>query len=313
MFKWSPSALAEFYESPAHYESKYILKESEETDSMRLGTAMHMAILEPKKFQETYIEKIEAPQGTLVTGDDMKSACKEMGLKQSGTKSEMKERLQEKTTELACKPFVFYDEWLLQYAKGRELLTPKELTACNRIVKRIQDNSKLRFMVNDGQAELAAWWIHERTKTVVSMRMDYVKDFPQPLMINGIAYDGVIIDVKKVPKKKTKLRPFQQLLWDRYLFLAAALYVDGMEQITGKKYMFLWVAAEDSPPYPVQGFPADFGLLEAGRNEYNKSIDELIKCKEANDWPCYSVDFSTATLPKYAWEQLEVRDEESGS
>jgi hypothetical protein len=299
--KISPSSVGHFYESPAHYESAVILKEMEETDAMAFGTAMHMAILEPEKFKQRYVAEIVPPDGVLKTQDDMKGVLANAGAKTSGSKAEQKSRI----IDLGLKN-LFYDDWLTSHMAGRELLSEKEWRSCERLKDRVKANPKLQYMITDGDAEMKAWWLHKRTNTIISMRLDYVKRFRNP--IGGCV--GVIADVKKVPKGNCRRFKFERLLWERKMFLQAAMYVDGMEQLTGEKWMFIWVAGEQNMPYPVQGFTADFGLLEAGRNEYNKAIDGILDCYKRSHWPCYSEELINTTLPKYAWDQLEVRDEE---
>jgi len=55
----SNSALSELKKSPLHYWSKYLAPErppSHETPAMRIGTAVHAAILEPHLFESEYVQ-----------------------------------------------------------------------------------------------------------------------------------------------------------------------------------------------------------------------------------------------------------------
>jgi hypothetical protein len=298
--KVSVSGIAECYESPAHFESRYILKEGEETDAMKLGTAIHVAVLEPEKFDKLYcVEPDVMPEGILETADQMKAHCIANNLKVSGSKADLLARLID-----AGYLFKSYDQWIEEHCNGRTLLKKKEYQACIRIRQRVADNNGLSYFVNDGTPEMLGWALHERTGLIVSFKMDYFKTLAKPVQGCEIA----VMDLKKV--RSVKKRKFEQLIWERNMYIQAALYVDLIEALTNKKALFLWLAVESAPPYVVMGYPVDLGLLEAGRNEYNKTLNTLVDCFATNKWPVYSNELQTVTLPNYAWNALEVRDDE---
>lgn len=298
--KVSVSGVIECYESPAHFESKYILKESEETDAMRLGTAIHMAILEPEKFLQSYVEEpSDIPANVLESLDQLKEKCVAYGLKKSGTKAELLQVLIDNGHD-----FVSYDSYVEQYRAGRELMKPKDWRAAQRIVARIKSKKMLNYLISGGEPEKLAWALHERTGLIISFKADYFKTLKAPVL----GCEAAVTDAKKVPS--VKKRRFEAMIWDRSMFIQAALYVDLLEALTKKKTLFNWLAVDAKPPYPVMGYPADFGLLEAGRNEYNKTLDTLVECFKTNVWPDYSNELQTVTMPKYAWDQLEYRDDE---
>lgn len=298
--KINVSGLMALYESPAHYESRYLLKESEETKAMQLGTAIHMAVLEPERFIETYCEAPkELPDFVYETGDALKDACRAQGLPTSGTKKDLCLRLQEKGLRA-----MLYEEYLPAYSTGKTVLPVKEWQACVRICQRISNNDNLSYFVTEGEPEKLGWALHKRTQTIVTFKPDYFKALPKMVM----ECKCVAIDVKKVPN--VKRRKFESLIWDRAMFLQAALYVDLIEALTKERTMFMWLAVESAPPYVVMGYPADFGLIEAGREAYEKVLSTFGECVAKKDWPVYSDQLHTVTLPAYGWQQLEYQDDE---
>ncbi len=68
------SLLRQFLKSPEHY--KYFKDNKvESTDAMKLGTAIHMAILEPALFKETYIQKPKNMHFGTIEGKAWKAAA----------------------------------------------------------------------------------------------------------------------------------------------------------------------------------------------------------------------------------------------
>ena len=295
--KLSITGLLDFCDSPATYESFHILKEREPTEAMRLGTAIHMALLEPEKFKQTYYEEPETPpDNVLKTNDELKRLCEQHGLAKGGTKADLCKRLRDADVS----DFMTHEEWVQEMSQGRECLSPKEARACKRLAERVKADSKLNYFMQGLDVEAKAWAM-TKSGIVLKGRVDGFKLFERPVG----DYHGIIIDVKKVPSVEQRL--FQRRIWEAKLYIQAAGYVDLFKKALDKNFMFMWVCVESSPPYRVKGYTADFGLLEAGHFEYHKYLAEFMNCFETNNWPIEHGGsmIENASLPPWAWEQID--------
>jgi hypothetical protein len=292
------SSLMEFAQSPAQYESTVLLGEKEETPAMALGTAVHKRVLEPEKFEKAYCEELRPLGHHLATAEQLKQRCKDLGLGVTGTKAVLTARL----LEAGVDRLIFLDEAKKDHEEGREVLSAKEMHACNRIAGRIVNDPELRFLLSEGVAERQGWAEHKETGIVVTFTPDYYRRFKQPF--KGAA--GIVIDLKKYRAQSE--RQFEAAIWDAKLFIQAALYRDVIDLITGEKNLFGWVVCDEKPPYPVVSYYAIEPMLEAGRAQYEKALVGIRDCCESERWPQKQVGIRPVSLPQYAWDQLEYSE-----
>ena len=290
----SPSGLIEFAKSPKHYHFKYIKKGYvEPSKSMELGTAAHRAVLEPDLFETEYVKKPspEDHEGCLVTADDIKNELIKLGLPVSGVKAVLTERLRSNSPEAK-----FFDDILREAIGDKKVLTESEYETCIEIVNSIKESEQIHNLIQGCEKEQSCWWEHSRTGTIINMRLDAFKRMK----------DGSIIAIDLKTVRSAAKRQFERQIWENWMFIQAAMYADGIEQITGNKCEhFGWLAAENSYPYSVEFYAADFGLLEAGRQTYNKLLDQFLECKRINKWPSANGGkITNVSFPHWAWDKL---------
>jgi hypothetical protein len=304
--KISVSGLVEICKSPAHYESRYILKEGEETKAMKLGTAVHMALLEPERFAQTYaVHPGDPPEGVLSTVDQMKDFLRKAELKTTGNKPEIMGRIRDCGIEAELE-----DDWFKRVTEGREVIKPIEMLACKRLVERVESRPTLKFMISGGEPEKLGWVLHRRSQVVISFKADYVKMFRSPVDIGGIMTDGVVTDVKKVQAAKANAKRFGFIVDDMNLHVQAAVYVDVMSALYNKRVAFMWMPAEEKPPFVITGLTAPEALIEAGRIKYENAINTFLKCRKTNQWPLNVLDIEDVDMTSWFWEKQQPLDED---
>jgi len=294
----SPTSLITLFKSPKHFYSYHVLNERKPSKAMEAGRIIHKAVLEPDTFAESYAV-IDDKEKYICTVEDLKKEITLAGAKPiSGNKSDFINQLKE------IKPDAkIWDLYISEIEKsGKEIVTQDQWRSCQRIIEEINKHPWLSKAISGGHKEQPAWFEHE-TGVHITMRMDYY----HPAM--GAQKRPVVIDLKKV--NNSEPRYFSKQIFDNGLYIQAAVYVDCIKKITGVEPLYAWACVEDSPPYSVEVYAADFGMLEAGRAVYNKMIIKYLECKASNKWPGYSNgNVINVSLPSWAFDRLDAYAED---
>ena len=89
------------------------------------------------------------------------------------------------------------------------------------------------------------------------------------------------------------------------MYVQAAMYVDGVEAVTGKRLPYLVLAVENTAPFVSQVYAVPDALLERGRREYRDWLGALAACREHKVWPGYATGPVELVLPKWAKDPTE--------
>lgn len=132
------SSLDDLARSPAHYFARHLSPNREpktETPAMKLGTAIHAAILEPKKFLESYAV---LPEGLDRRTKEGKIAYAEIE------------------------------------STGKILLNSVENETCIKIAERVNSSVSVKVVLEGGDAEQTIFWIDDQTGVKCKARADYI-------------------------------------------------------------------------------------------------------------------------------------------
>ena len=149
---------------------------SEETEFTELGTAYHERILRgPEAFTARYAPALDLEDypDALVTADDLKEACRDHGLKISGSKGELVERLREANLDVAAWEAILAEHALSN--AGKILLPGKRLAHIEIAAAMIERHPDLSRCFQGGIPELAVVWVDEETGVPCKARIDYLK------------------------------------------------------------------------------------------------------------------------------------------
>ena len=306
--KLSPSRLCCYDESPAHYESKYILEETEKTDAMEEGNIVHMAVLEPEIFEQFYTAEEPPPAGLVKTIEEAKAYLDRMQIpyKASMKRPELLDLIRGSLSAENDPALVIYDDWYAAKYSGKTVITSKLMRACTRIRDRIRRSPTLNFLISDGQAEKFGWAYYTEYDILMRFKMDYFKVLTRPVPQLGGA-QAIVTDLKTVPDVRE--RKFKWKIWDDSMHVQAAIYIDIIQAYTGMKSIFVWALAERSAPFLTRGaFPKD-PTIEAGRMRYHKLIRDFKNSVATNTWPQPFEELSETELPDIAYESIEYIEE----
>jgi len=247
----SNSGMKDLAISPLRYWHRWINPEREphETPAMRLGTALHHAVLQRETFLFRYARAIDPADWPvcLNTSADIREWIASKGEKPKGTRKDdlvgqalmLMERNGDHVPIFAEKERRFCAE-----NEGKVILTPAEWLRIEGMAKAFAGEPALQQLLSDGEAEVSMQHRDAETGVRLKARMDWVAP-------------GVIVDLKTFSQKNGKTideSVHDAIYYERY-FHQAAFYTMLRSLLTGEKVResrFVFAFVESDPPYETR-------------------------------------------------------------
>ncbi|RKT35311.1 SAP domain-containing protein [Roseovarius halotolerans] len=282
--------------------------EREETAAMLLGSATHCAALEPDEFEKEYALPFDASEwpDALATTDEIKARLKDHGLKISGRKDELIERLRE-----ADPGVQILDDLKAMHAEeadGKTILTPAQWRDVVGMRDAVREHPRIRKLLTNprGKAELSAYWIDEETGLLCRCRPDW--------WVGDVVFDLKTTDDAREHSFERSIEKF------RY-YVQAPFYLDGLRKAIeqGDEPLpeglevprhFVFGAIEKKAPYLTAVYVLEPESMEIGRREIREDLSALADAIGRDDWPGYSRDIKPIGLPAWRLRQEEMEDEQ---
>ena len=229
------------------------------TDAMNNGQALHVATLEPGRF------------------DDMFYLCPPV----DGRTKEGKELLQFHSAAAAEQ-----GRTMLRKGLGSDESKLESLESWRGMANSIRANKVAKhFLQAVGQNEVTLIWIDLAAGINCKGRVDRL-------------CEDYVIEIKST--RSAADWSFSKDCFSMGYHIQAASYLQGLKQITGKKYGHVIVAVESAPPYDVKVHMLDDAAQQTGAHQYNELLGRFAECVKNNHWPGYEDKVTTLSLPKYA-------------
>jgi exodeoxyribonuclease VIII len=265
------STLKQIRKSPAHARAAQ-LSPSKETPAQRLGTMIHLAILQPDKFKATTVPPLMDPE----TGKPMYRRSKDQKAKHAQYEEEH---------------------------KGKTIIDNADWHFCMRMHKAVWDVPEYaKLLSTPGANEVVVIWVDPATGLKCKCRVDRLTTLA----------DGrtAIIDLKTT--KDAGDWSFGKDCHTYGYHISAAHYVDGVNIAvpSDAERIHLILAAEKVAPFGSRLLRLDQVSIEQGRNDLEKWMRTWADCVEANYYPNYDPAITEIRIPSYAikiedWEAPE--------
>ena len=234
---------------PAGFHARFIAKtmKTEETDAMRLGSAVHMLALEPERFDDEY--RIEAGPINSSTGKPYGRDTKK------------------------------FEAWLAEAQSNdkRKLILQDEFAESLAIAKAFQSHLYIRAVMS-----LSSEKVFER-----GYEMAYLIDGEDPIRIKCkpdcvIPSEGLIIDLKTTsdPHPDAWKWSAEEYGYHRQ----AAIYLQAMGAYYGRPFRFLFGVVRSRAPYEVGVYELDEPSIERGWSQVEDLIAEYAQRKREDNW-----------------------------
>jgi hypothetical protein len=142
-------------------------------------------------------------------------------------------------------------------------------------------------------------------KTEVSLFASAEDGVLRKARIDALPEGGnVIVDIKSCQSADPDMMA-KSVVSYRY-DVQAAYYLDICKLLGIDKSEFLFVCVEKQPPYAVAVYALDQDAIEWGRKQYQRDLGFIRRCESYNEWPSFTEDITTLSLPAWAQRQAEA-------
>lgn len=270
----SNSRLGRLAKSPAHLRA-YMDAPSKDTDALRLGRAIHCAILEPDDFPSRYAlaEQCAAP-------------------KKDGTRCSNPGLFIHREIGWVCG--VHVKGWGNGVSTETETLSPEDHAICMGLRDSAYRSETVRsLLTGSGEVELSMLWEEATSGVLCKARWDrHSPDLP----------GGVIVDLKTT--RSALRRDFERTIFGLRYHCQGGLYLDSARARKLPARHYVIIAAEKEPPFAVAPYRLTEGATDAGMDQLRPLLQLYRRCQESGEWPAYPDVVQDIGLPDWAWRQV---------
>lgn len=269
----SNTQLGKLNKSPKHLKA-YREDEFEETSSMKLGRMIHMAVLEPDLFEETYVVLGDCEDSTK-SGKPCTNSAKgvyngdhKCGIHGSESELDEVENVKESHHETAME-----------------------------IQESIEDSTAaMSLLSGEGANELSGVWEDDATGVTCRFRADrHSQEVP----------GGAIIDLKTCGDASRE--SFRKDIFRYGYHRQGELYLRGARALDVPAEDFIIIAAEKSPPYAVATYRVTDLIDERIQGHVTELLQLYQKCQEEDHWPGYPDRLRDISIPSWGWDAIETQ------
>jgi exodeoxyribonuclease VIII len=260
----SKSALDLVLRSPAHYRAWLDGRERARTAALSLGTAVHMARLEPERFARTYVIAPDFGDLRAVEG----RTTKEQG----------------KANKTAR------DEWRREHV-GAVVLDSKDGAATLGMVRAIAEHPDAGPLFEGGLPEVTLKWVDPETEILCKARVDY-----------WIPELRIAVDLKTTTDAREWA--FARSISEYGYHRQDAHYRRGFEVLGQPIEQFVFIAVEKEPPFDLCVYELDREDVADGRAEVSDALRTLGWCVANDTWPGYARGVRQISRPRWGRKSL---------
>lgn len=251
--------------SPAHYRARRAAGDARTTEAKARGTATHLAILEPERYDEAIAvvpaDAPDRPTPAMVNAKD--------------------------PSHSSVRRVAFWRDFDAA-AAGRIVIPAATHDAVRRMSDAVRQHPAARELLAVGAREVSLLWRDASTGTDCKARIDWLRP------------EIAAVDVKTTRDASPQGFPREAA---RYGYvIQAAHYELGARAVLRKPFDFwAWIAVEPEPPYAVGVYAADPPQVERAIEIVERAYALHARCRAAGAWPAYSDLIEPISLPEWAF------------
>lgn len=259
----SASGIKRMLQSPMHYRFDQD-HPSETTESMLLGTALHMAILEPERFAEQVV----------ITPDD--APRRPTAAQWSAAKP----------SPASLAAMQWWTEFNAQ-AEGKIVLTAEQGARVEGMAGAVRRHPIHDEMMGSGASEVSYFWRDARLDIPCKARFDRLNE------------SGYAFDVKSC--QDASRDGFMRAITSFKYHLQEAHYRNGYEHLRDESLRaFLFVAVESAAPYGCAVYVIEPNAVRFALDRVEEAMVLYAHCLKTGYWRGYSETVQPLVLPRWA-------------
>ena len=267
----SNSRLSKLKRSPAHLKA-YLDEPDQDSDALRIGRAVHSAILEPDSFTGVYVV---AGQCTGVKKDKARCVNNGKSLTNEGWRCDVH-------------PGALKD-------LSKAVISASDYAICLKARDAVHAHASAhRLLIGEGQNELSLAWVDTESGVLCKARHD---------RHSPVIAGGAVVDVKTTGDASP--RAFERSIYKYSYEVQGAHYLSGATELHLPADHFVIVAVEKEPPFGVAVYRLNEAALDAGEEQRRRLLSLYAECERTGLYPCYADEVRDAFLPDFAWRQIE--------
>jgi len=142
-----------------------------------------------------------------------------------------------------------------------QFITETQMTALQGIVAQVEKQPEIMQLLKDGLAERSLFWRDEASDIRCKIRPDL------------LVLPHLILELKTTFDSSQAV--FQRTCLMQKYHLSAAMYREGVRQITGHFPNYVYLVASRNPPYAVETFVPSGVMLEEGEQLFRLALSRL--------------------------------------
>jgi hypothetical protein len=270
----SNSMIGHLRRSPAHLRA-YLLSPSPETPALRLGRALHCAILEPERFAIDYT--VASPCVEFKKSDGLHCTNAGITLHDDGWRCGQHNK--------KAGPA---DESKLALSEG-------DHETCLGVLASIRQHPAAGAMFeSEGRVELSVVWKDDETGILCKARFD--KHAPD-------ISTGLLIDPKSTTDASN--HAFEKSVRTYGYHIQGAHYLTGAQAVGLQAHHFANVAFEKDAPFAVAVYRIHDTAIQIGEMLRRPLIRLYAQCRDRNEWPAYPGEVQDIYVPDFALQSTE--------
>lgn len=238
------------------------------TPAMILGSALHVATLEPARFEQLF------------------HTCPPCDRRTKEGKEFYAEQEKAAGSKLLIRDGSSEDEGNLSAVKN--------LRGMAKAIRSMK--SAAPFLNGQGQNEVSALWKDGETGLMCKARIDRFID--ELALFRGMP---AIVEIKTT--QDASEWEFSKTVDKLYYDAQAACYCIAVKAITGKTPQHVFLACESFPPFDAQTYFTDEQNIQIGHRKYRQMLNRYAECVKSGKWPGYKDVYIALGPTKYANER----------
>jgi hypothetical protein len=261
--------------SPAHSQ---LDDEESDTKAKRFGRALHMRLIEPDLYKDTYVvapsiyKRSAAEKAFWQLWEDCRAGKPYDPAMPVTFDNKDKDVLQaEVLLAEVCRGE--YDRVAAMFRSGlagKEFVNQDDIDNMGEIAEAVE-KTKHWQLYKQYDGETAGFVVDPVTGVLRKSKADLFGD--------------AIVDIKTTECAAPSV--FTRQIIKYQYDLSGAYYQDNFDLLIGKRLDIILLAVEKKKPFGVAFYRLPNAMLSYGRKQYRLALDRYAECLRTNDWPCY--------------------------